>query len=55
MLHLGHQYLLNEDYENAIKAFSEEIDINPRSEANIALGDAYIGVADYKRPGIATS
>ena len=48
-LNLGHQYLLNEDYENAIKAFSEAIDINPRSEAYIALGDAYIGVADYEK------
>ena len=48
-LNLGHQYILDEDYENAVKAFSEAIKANPRSEAYIGLGDAYLGLGEYEK------
>ena len=48
-LNLGHQYILDEDYENAVKAFSEAIKANPKSEAYIGLGDAYLGLGEYEK------
>lgn len=47
-LDLGNKYLLSEDYENAISAFSNAIDMDSKkAEAYIGRGDAYQGIGDY--------
>lgn len=41
-LNLGNKYLLSLDYEDAVKAFSKAIDIDPKKpDAYIGRGDAY--------------
>lgn len=49
-LDLGNKYLLEMDYEGAIKAFSNAIEIDSmNSDAYIGRGDAYMAVGDYKQ------
>lgn len=46
-LELGEKYLTEMDYENAILAYKEAINIDPKNEeAYIGLYDAYLGLAD---------
>lgn len=47
-LDLGNKYLLSEDYDSAIRAFSKAIDIDEKKEdAYIGRGDAYKAKGDY--------
>ena len=47
-LNLGNKYLLSEDYESAISAFSKAIDIDSmNAEAYVGRGDAYKAQGDY--------
>lgn len=47
-LNLGNKYLLSQDYDNAIRAFSEAIAIDGmNTEAYIGRGDAYKAKGDY--------
>ena len=47
-LDLGNKYLLSEDYDNAISAFSKAIEIDAMSaDAYIGRGDAYRAKGDY--------
>jgi len=46
-LELGNKYLNEEDYERAIAAFDEALDIDPKcAEAYLGLADAYVGLGD---------
>ena len=48
-LNLGHKYLLDMNYEEAIKAFSKAIEIDDMDAgAYIGRGDAYKSMGDYK-------
>ena len=47
-LNLGNKYLLSQDYENAITAFSKAIDIDDmNADAYIGRGEAYKAKGDY--------
>ena len=47
-LDLGNKYLLSEDYDNAISAFSKAIEIDAmNADAYIGRGDAYKAKGDY--------
>ena len=47
-LNLGNKYLLSQDYENAITAFSKAIDIDDmNADAYIGRGEAYKAIGDY--------
>ena len=47
-LNLGNKYLLSEDYESAISAFSKAIEIDSmNAEAYVGRGDAYKAQGDY--------
>lgn len=47
-LDLGNKYLLSEDYDSAISAFSKAIEIDAmNADAYIGRGDAYKGKGDY--------
>lgn len=49
LLDLGNKYLTEQDYEQAIVAFKEVIEIDPKcEEAYMRLADAYIGMGDYE-------
>lgn len=46
---LGNRYLLEQDYEAAIVAFSKAIEIDPRqAESYLKAAEAYAGVGDYE-------
>lgn len=46
-LDLGHKFLVEQDYEQAISSFKKAIGIDPQNEdARIGIADAYIGLAD---------
>lgn len=46
---LGMKYLLEEDYEEAVLAFTAAIEIEPKlPEAYIGRGDAYVGLSDVE-------
>lgn len=48
-LHLGNKYLLSEDYDSAISAFSKAIEIDAaNADAYIGRGDAYKAKGDYE-------
>ena len=47
-LNLGHKFLLSQDYDNAIRAFSKAIEIDGmNADAYIGRGDAYKAKGDY--------
>lgn len=47
LLDLGQKYLTEEDYEQAVLAFKEAIEIDPKCEqAYLSLADAYVGLND---------
>ena len=47
---LGNKYLLSEDYDNAISAFSKAIEIDAmNADAYIGRGDAYKAKGDYEK------
>ena len=47
-LDLGNKYLLSEDYDSAISAFSKAIEIDSmNADAQIGRGDAYKAKGDY--------
>lgn len=49
-LDLGQKYLVEQDYEQAVVAFSQAIDIDPMSaDAYIGLADAYVGLGDIDK------
>lgn len=48
-LDLGNKYLLSMDYDKALRAFSEAIDIDPMAEdAYTGRGDTYLALGDYE-------
>ena len=48
-LDLGNKYLLSLDYDKALRAFSEAIDIDPMAEdAYTGRGDTYLALGDYE-------
>lgn len=52
-MNLGHRYLLSMQYEEAVKAYTEAIRIEPKkAEAYVGRGDAYVGL---KQPDKATA
>lgn len=46
-LDLGHKYLIEQNYEQAIVCFKKAIEIDPMCEdAYLSMADAYVGIAD---------
>ena len=46
----GDRYLSDMDYDNAILAYEEAVELDPkRKEAYLGLADAYIGLTDYDK------
>ena len=49
LLDLGNKYLTEQDYEEAVAAFQEAIEIEPKcEEAYLGLADVYIAMDDYE-------
>lgn len=48
-LNLGNKYLLSMDYEKALRAFTDAIDIDPMADAAYTgRGDTYLAMGDYE-------